>query len=182
MLQELYSFFRSHHNVLFQLEIPPNMVGMEKLVPETLMIPYDLNLSQFGIGGHRWDSSLNDALGAELTFYRGVAYHLSNTYMPTISLLVLVILTLYIDESKLDISVSLSLTVLLVIYTFYQSIAASIPKTAYLKLVDIWLMFILLMPFTIFVIEIIMFLDMMSSNQAPILGTMLYQPKEFLYS
>ena len=169
MLQELYSFFRSHHNVLFQLEIPPNMVGMEKLVPETLMIPYDLNLSQFGIGGHRWDSSLNDALGAELTFYRGVAYHLSNTYMPTVSLLVLVILTLYIDESKLDISVSLSLTVLLVIYTFYQSIAASIPKTAYLKLVDIWLMFILLMPFTIFVIEIIMFFDSTRKSQAPIL-------------
>ena len=93
--------------------------------------------------------------------------------MPTTSLLVLVILTLYLDESKLDIAVSLSLTILLVIYTFYQSIAASIPKTAYLKLVDIWLMFILLMPFTIFVIEIIMFFDSTRKSQAPILRILL---------
>ena len=158
------------------------MRGMIKLIPESRSLPSLFRLSQFEIKNISFDYVTLNTLKAELTFQRGVTYHLANTYMPTISLLVLVILTLYLDESKLDIAVSLSLTILLVIYTFYQSIAASIPKTAYLKLVDIWLMFILLMPFTIFVIEIIMFLDMMSSNQAPILGTMLYQPKEFLYS
>ena len=142
---------------------------MIKLIPESLSLPSLFRLSQFEIKNISFDYVTLNTLKAELIFQRGVTYHLANTYMPTTSLLVLVILTLYLDESKLDIAVSLSLTILLVIYTFYQSIAASIPKTAYLKLVDIWLMFILLMPFTIFVIEIIMFFDSTRKSQAPIL-------------
>jgi hypothetical protein len=36
----------------------------------------------------------------------------------------------------------------------YQSISQSLVKTAYLKMIDYWLLFCLLMPFVIFMIEI----------------------------
>ena len=48
----------------------------------------------------------------------------------------------------------LSLTIMLVMYTMYQSITEHVTKTAYLKMIDYWLFFCLLMPFFIFMIEV----------------------------
>ncbi len=62
--------------------------------------------------------------------------------------------TLQFDDSKTELSAGLSLTIMLVMYTMYQSISQSLVKTAYLKMIDYWLLFCLLMPFVIFMIEI----------------------------
>ena len=69
------------------------------------------------------------------------------------SLLAIVQMTLFYGEARQEVAVTLSLTVLLVMYTFYQSIADSIPKTAYLKLMDYWLIFCLLVPFILFIVQ-----------------------------
>jgi hypothetical protein len=70
------------------------------------------------------------------------------------SLLVIAEVTLYFDKSQLELAISLTLTIMLVMYTMYQSINESLVKTAYLKMIDFWLLFCLLVPFTIFMIEI----------------------------
>ena len=44
---------------------------------------------------------------------------------------------------------------MLVMYTFFQAISISLPKTAYIKLLDIWLLFGLILPFASFVLNII---------------------------
>ena len=133
-----------------------DMAEIVHLIPGSLIVPGNVELNQFNLINKTFHKGFDNIMMADLTFKRKVMYHLTNTYLPTISLLVLVELTLFLDESKLDIAVTLSLTVLLVIYTFYQSIAASIPKTAYI--------FVLIMPFTIFVVETIMFLDRTKRN------------------
>jgi len=84
---------------------------------------------------------------------------MANTFLPTISLLVIVEFTLFFDHSNEGMAVTLSLTVMLVMYTLYQSISLTIPKTAYMKLVDYWLIFCLLVPFVIFIVESIWYLD-----------------------
>ena len=81
-------------------------------------------------------------------------YHLAATYLPTICLLIIAELTLYIDESHFDTTIMVSLTSMLVMYTLYQSIAASLPQTAYLKMIDIWLLFGLMTPFVVFLFEV----------------------------
>jgi hypothetical protein len=70
------------------------------------------------------------------------------------SLLVIAEVTLYFDQSQVELAISLTLTIMLVMYTMYQSINESLVKTAYLKMIDFWLLFCLLVPFTIFMIEI----------------------------
>ena len=70
------------------------------------------------------------------------------------SLLVIAEVTLYFDKSQVELAISLTLTIMLVMYTMYQSINESLVKTAYLKMIDFWLLFCLLVPFTIFMIEI----------------------------
>jgi hypothetical protein len=49
----------------------------------------------------------------------------------------------------------LALTIMLVMYTMYQSINGSLTTTAYLKLIDYWLLFCLLVPFLIFLIQVL---------------------------
>ena len=63
-------------------------------------------------------------------------------------------MTLYFDESQTELAIGLTLTIMLVMYTIYQSINDSFVKTAYLKMIDYWLLFCLLVPFIIFLIEI----------------------------
>jgi hypothetical protein len=82
------------------------------------------------------------------------SYHLTNTYMPTSTLLIIAEITLYFDEEKTELAIGLSLTIMLVMYTMYQSISDNLLRTAYLKMIDYWLLFCLLMPFVIFMIEI----------------------------
>jgi uncharacterized iron-regulated membrane protein len=68
--------------------------------------------------------------------------------------LIIAEVTLFFVESLVEVAVGLTLTIMLVMYTMYQSINESSTKTAYLKIIDFWLLFCLLMPFTIFMIEI----------------------------
>jgi hypothetical protein len=74
-------------------------------------------------------------------------------------LLIIAEVTLQFDESKTELSAGLSLTIMLVMYTMYQSVSGALVKTAYLKMIDYWLLFCLVMPFVIFMIEIYWLLD-----------------------
>ena len=75
------------------------------------------------------------------------------------SLLVITEVTLFFDESKNEFAIGLTLTIMLVMYTMYQSINDSLTRTAYLKMIDFWLIFCLLVPFVTFMIEIHWFLS-----------------------
>ena len=90
----------------------------------------------------------------ELVLQRIFFYHLTNTFIPTTSLLIIAEITLVFDDQKTEVAMGLSLTVLLVMYTMYQSISAALTKTAYLKMIDFWLLFCLLLPFLIFMMEV----------------------------
>ena len=63
-------------------------------------------------------------------------------------------MTLFYGPQDRDLAIGLALTILLVVYTMYQSVQDSLPKTAYLKLIDIWLMFCLFVPFLVFLIQL----------------------------
>ena len=53
-----------------------------------------------------------------------------------------------------QVAIGFSLTILLVMYTLYQGVIQSLPKTAYLKFIDVWLLFCLIIPITVFMVEV----------------------------
>ena len=55
---------------------------------------------------------------------------------------------------------------MLVMYTIYQSIVEAMTETAYLKMLDYWLLFCLLTPFTIFMIEVFWILKKSASEDS----------------
>jgi hypothetical protein len=126
-----------------------------QLVPVQMLLEMDSkSLIQFDVIGSKLISINNGTLvRAELKFQRKIMYHLANTYLPTISLLVITEITLFFNDSKLEMALTLSVTVMLVMYTLYQSISLTIPMTAYLKFIDNWLIFCLLVPFLIVITE-----------------------------
>ncbi len=73
--------------------------------------------------------------------------------------------TLFFNKQDLDLAIGLSLTIMLVMYTMYQSISQSLPQTAYLKFIDVWLMFCLLVPFLVFVVQVFLKLEFHSKNE-----------------
>ena len=131
------------------------------LFVNSLKIKLNSPLNQFDVTSSSVKIVNKTMVTVELRFQRKIIYHLSNTYLPTISLLVIVKMAIFFDESKQEVAVSLTLTVLLVIYTFYQGISQTIPRTEYMKLIDYWLMYCLLDPFIIFIIQCIWYLDSM---------------------
>ena len=92
---------------------------------------------------------------AKIVLKRIPLYHIFTTYIPTACILIMALVTLYIDEQHFEATIMVALTSMLVMYTLFQSIAQDMPSTAYLKLLDYWLIFGLVMPFIIFIIEVL---------------------------
>jgi hypothetical protein len=81
----------------------------------------NIKLMQFDMKNYNFSAFGNSSgVRADIKFLRKIMYHLTNTYLPTISLLILSEMTLFFDKSKKEIAITLSLTVMLVMYTFYQ--------------------------------------------------------------
>ncbi|KAK3857528.1 hypothetical protein Pcinc_036222 [Petrolisthes cinctipes] len=82
-------------------------------------------------------------------------YYISNTYTPTLLLVIICYLTLFFDIADFTDRVMVSLTSLLVIAALFSQTSAAIPKTAYLKLIDLWFVFLMVMEFMIVVVLVI---------------------------
>jgi hypothetical protein len=74
-------------------------------------------------------------------------------------------MTLFFRKQDLDLAIGLALTIMLVMYTMYQSISQSLPQTAYLKFIDIWLMFCLMVPFFVFVVQVLLKIGMINKKK-----------------
>ena len=68
-------------------------------------------------------------------------------YVPTILLNVIGHATNYYKDFFFEAVVTVNLTCMLVLVTMFISVANSLPKTSYLKMMDYWLIFNLILPF-----------------------------------
>jgi hypothetical protein len=111
-------------------------------------------LVQFQVLNVTKGMSQTRSINIDINLQRMYFYHLAATYLPTTCLLLIAEITLFIDDSHFEATIMVSLTSMLVLYTLYQSVAVSLPQTAYLKMIDIWLLFGLVMPFLVFLLEV----------------------------
>ena len=111
-------------------------------------------LVQFKVVQTKMISKDSDYVVVEITLRRMISYHMVSTFAPTLLLLVIAIITLFLDESHFEATIMLAITAMLVMYTLYETASSGLPKTAYLKMIDIWLIFGLVVPFIVFLVEI----------------------------
>ena len=111
-----------------------------------------ITLKEFAIGKathHIFNGNKSFALNIPL--HRMVAMQMVNTFFPTSCLLTVACLTLFVAENHFKTTATLCLTTMLVMYTLLQRIESELPKTAYIKMVDIWLIVGMSVPFMVFV-------------------------------
>ena len=76
-----------------------------------------------------------------------------SAYLPSLSIMAMAVIPLFLnDEFHFATTIALVLTAQLCLYTLFQSSLSDIPKTAYLKNIDFWNMFVTTVSLTNFFI------------------------------
>ena len=82
-----------------------------------------------------------------LKLKRKIAMELLTTYLPTILLLLITFVTIFFDEELFGDAIAVNLTIMLVMTTIFTSKIEELPPTSDMKMIDIWLIFCLVVPF-----------------------------------
>ena len=111
--------------------------------------PEDLDLTMFVITNLtlKTEESANMVYMA-LKLKRKVATELLTTYLPTILLLLITFVTIFFDKDLFGDAIAVNLTIMLVMTTIFTSKIEELPPTSDMKMIDIWLIFCLVVPFT----------------------------------
>ena len=88
-----------------------------------------------------------DGVNIKLILRRRINNAILTIYLPTILILIIVYATNFFKDYFFEAVVTVNLTSLLVLTTLFISVSQSLPPTAYVKMVDIWLIFAQLVPF-----------------------------------
>ena len=127
-----------------------------KIIPEDVTYSGSQEVMQYVVEAIEVEEVHDDGtLKINIKLRRMFLHHLASTYLPTICLLVIAETTLYIDDSHFETTITVALTSMLVMYSLFQSISNSLPQTVYLKMIDIWLLFGLIIPFIVFLVEVL---------------------------
>ena len=97
-------------------------------------------------------ASDNDFFDANLVFMalklkRKVVTELLTTYLPTILLLLITFTTIFFDKDLFGDAIAVNLTIMLVMTTIFTSKIEELPPTSDMKMIDIWLICCLVIPF-----------------------------------
>ena len=83
-----------------------------------------------------------------LKLKRKVVMELLTTFLPTILLLTITYTTIFFNKDLFGDSLAVNLTIMLVMTTIFTSKIEELPPTSDTKMIDLWLIFCLLVPFS----------------------------------
>ena len=126
-------------------------VKMVRLVPSNFSMNQDKEMALFTITSweleYRTPHKSEDGLRFNLVLKRKIMNCLLTTYLPTILLILITFATTYLKSFFFEAALSANLTIMLVMTTIFIGEMQMLPSTAYIKMVDIWLVFCQLVPF-----------------------------------
>ena len=92
------------------------------------------------------ENNLNCYL-VEIIFGRRLLSVVTTVYIPTVLLNIIGHITNYFKPFFFESAISVNLTVMLVLTSMFIAVVAGLPTTSYIKMVEIWLLFNLIIPF-----------------------------------
>ena len=112
----------------------------------------DKDLVMFTITDLRLEKR-EDQVHMVITLKRKIQTELLTTYVPTVLLLIIAYSTHFFKAEYFEASVTVNLTIMLVNTTIFTSKIQELPPTSDTKMIDIWLIFCLLVPFAYALIQ-----------------------------
>ena len=84
---------------------------------------------------------------------RKITTELLTTFLPTILLLLITFTSIFFDKDLFGDALAVNLTIMLVMTTIFPTKIAELPPTSDMKMLDIWLIFCLFVPFSFSIIQ-----------------------------
>ena len=112
----------------------------------------DKDLVMFTITDLKLENS-KDQVHMMISLKRKIQTEMLTTYLPTLLLLAISYATIYFKPVYFEASLTVNLTIMLVMTTIFTSKIAELPPTSDTKMIDIWLIFCLLVPFSFALIQ-----------------------------
>ena len=146
---ERYPFDTQHCSI--DMVLGSYDVKMVKLVPSDFSMNEDKELALFTITS--WNLEYRSPLVSEeglrfkVVLKRKVVNSLLTTYLPSSLLILITFATTYFKPIFFEAALTANLTIMLVTTTIFIGEMQMLPTTAYIKMVDIWLVFCQLVPF-----------------------------------
>ena len=112
----------------------------------------DKDLTMFTITDLRIEKK-KDQVHMVISFKRKIQTEMLTTYLPTLLLLIITYTTTFYATSYFEASLTVNLTIMLVMTTIFTSKIEELPPTSDTKMLDIWLIFCLLVPFAFTLIQ-----------------------------
>ena len=120
------------------------------LVAEELEMvqPADMNL--FVVTERRIANMSHPKKGVkmEMKFKRKITSEMMTTYLPSVLLMMITFATTFFKPYFFEAALTVNLTNMLVMTTIFTSVMEKLPLTSYPKMIDVWLIFCQLVPFT----------------------------------
>ena len=123
-----------------------------KLNPKEMemLLVRDLNLFYI----EQWNLDFKDMTDQDkgvwmtISLKRKITSEMMTTYLPSILLMMITFATTFFKPVYFEAALTVNLTNMLVMTTIFISVMERLPTTSYLKMVDFWLIFCQLVPFT----------------------------------
>ena len=107
-----------------------------------------LDLTQYFVRRRNFFKDRNsNTLNVEISLGRRLLSIILTIFIPTVILNLVGHASNYFKEFFFEAVISLNVTVMLVLTTMFISVSNNLPKTAYIKMIDVWLLFNLVKPF-----------------------------------
>ena len=95
----------------------------------------------------------NDQVHMVISLKRKIQTEMLTTYLPTMLLLIITYATTFFKPIYFKASLTVNLTIMLVMTTIFTSKIEELPPTSDTKMIDIWLIFCLLVPFAFTLVQ-----------------------------
>ena len=128
-----------------------NMLNMEtvKLVAKQVWMNETVDMTLFII--KRWSlvaDEENGGIRMTLVLRRKIMNEMMTTYLPSVLLILITYATTFFKPYFFEAALSVNLTTMLVMTTIFMTVMQMLPATAYVKMIDIFLIFGQLYPFS----------------------------------
>ena len=120
------------------------------LVADDLHMEQQANMNLFFITEYRLVNMTQSRAGVkmEIKFKRKMMSEMMTTYLPSFLLMMITFATTFFKPFFFEAALSVNLTTMLVMTTIFISKMEGLPPTSDIKMIDIWLVFCQLVPFT----------------------------------
>ena len=112
----------------------------------------DKDLVMFTITDLKLENS-KDQVHMVISLKRKIQTEILTTYLPTLLLLAISYATIYFKPVYFEASLTVNLTIMLVMTTIFTSKIQELPPTSDTKMIDFWLIFCLLVPFSFTLVQ-----------------------------